>query len=298
MKKKLNLSEITTGLMDQVHYLQDLAGQVSRLETKITKITGKLSRFDRDLEVLEKKSADSVTWEPVSIKSDNIARLSENERPGFTLETKKQQPETESQFPSGPATQVRRSSNIIPFPESMIVSAKNIKKNPNIYRKDKFFAIVPFLAMPGMPLPPNVPDYRPHLQRDGLILLAWDKRETETGERYTAYWVTSIGMPRFYASKPLSLLDFPSARPHHKSYAAEDGIEFYGQEAPVYLVHIAPDLMKSNPRHGELRADHIALLESQGIKVDFNYKFLLKTEKTRNMPLKRSGNENNNKAGA
>jgi len=155
----------------------------------------------------------------------------------------------------------------------------------------KSSGITPILALPGTPLPANIPDYRPMLQRDGLILLAWDKRLTETGERYTAYWVTSVGIPRFYASKPLGLMDFSFARPDRKSYAAEDGIEFYGQEAPEYLVHVAPELMMSNPRHGELRSAHISKLKHEGNKVNFSYEYLLKTEKKRSLPAKKQNND-------
>ena len=137
-------------------------------------------------------------------------------------------------------------------------------------------------AIPGKALPDGFTDYRPLLQRDGLILLSWDKRVTEMGERYTAYWVTSAGISRFYASRALASEDFPAARPDHKSYAAEDGIEFYGQEAPVYVAHVAPELMMNNPRHGELRLTHIQTLKDQGSTVDFTYKYLLKTEKGKN----------------
>jgi hypothetical protein len=153
-------------------------------------------------------------------------------------------------------------------------------------------AALPYLAAPGSSLPFGISDFRPALQRDGLILLGWDKRFTETGERYTAYWVTSAGVPRFYASRPFLLADFPFAKPDHKSYAAEDGIEFYGQKAPAYIVHVAPDLMMSNPKHRELRTDHINMLKNLGSKVNFNYKYLLKTEKSR-----KSDDPSRNKAG-
>jgi len=135
------------------------------------------------------------------------------------------------------------------------------------------------MAAFGETLPRGLVDYRPLLQRDGLILLSWDKRITEMGDRYTAYWVTSFGPPRFYASRPLPPENFPSARPDHKSYAAEDGIEFYGQQAPAYVVHVAPELMMDNPHHGELRIAHIQTLKEQGSAVDFAYKYSLKTEK-------------------
>ena len=148
-----------------------------------------------------------------------------------------------------------------------------------------------FQAKPGEDLPMEIPDFRPDLQRDGLILLAWDWRITERGGLYTAYWVTSTSVPRYYASKALKMEDFFTARPDHKSYAAEDGIEFFGQDAPAYMVHVAPELMMSNPRHEEQRKVHIKLLKKLGSKLDFNYKYLLKTEK------KRRAISGNNQAG-
>jgi len=178
-------------------------------------------------------------------------------------------------------------SNIIPFPASRF----GADRDPEILKTKQPIASLPFLATPGSILPPKIPDFRMALQRDGLILLGWDKRFTETGERFTAYWVTSVGIPRFYASKQLLLAEFPFANPDHKSYAAEDGIEFYGQKAPAYIVHMAPDLMMSNPRHGELRTAHINMLKLQGSKVNYNYKYLLKTEKNR-----KPGNPSKNKA--
>jgi len=175
-----------------------------------------------------------------------------------------------------PATEGSK-SKIIPFPRSRF----SVSRDPDISNTKQPVASLPYLATPGTFLPTEIPDFRTALQRDGLILLGWDKRFTETGERFTAYWVTSVGIPRFYASKPLLLVEFPLANPDHKSYAAEDGIEFYGQKAPAYIVHLAPDLLMSNPKHGELRMAYINMLKLQGSKVNFNYKYLLKTEKKR-----------------
>jgi len=189
---------------------------------------------------------------------------------------------------SGFASAAGRKSNIIPFPGSGI-SIDSCHESEIPHTK-QYLSALSYMAVPGSSLPPKIFDFRPSLQRDGLILLGWDKRFTPTGERYTAYWVTSAGIPRFYASKPFLLEDFPSANPDHKSYAAEDGIEFYGQKAPAYIVHVAPDLMMSNPRHGELRTAHIDMLKNMGSKVNFNYKYLLKTEK------KRKPDNPNNKA--
>jgi len=170
-------------------------------------------------------------------------------------------------------------SNIIPFPVSG-VSIDSCRESEMPHANQRLSASS-YMAAPGSSLPSGIFDFRPALQRDGLILLGWDKRFNETGERFTAYWVTSAGIPRFYASRPLLLEDFPLANPDHKSYAAEDGIEFYGQKAPDYIVHVAPDLVMSNPRHKELRAVHIKMLKKLGSKVNFNYKYSLKTEKKR-----------------
>jgi len=190
----------------------------------------------------------------------------------------------DKETPAGPL------SNIISFPLSARSGAAADSQSRNLRRADEserrfaeaWFPFGSLSAIPGESLPDSIADYRPLLQRDGLILLSWDKRITEMGERYTAYWVTSTGISRFYASRSLPLEDFPSARPDHKSYAAEDGIEFYGQQAPVYMVHVAPELMMNNPRHGALRFAHIQTLQEQGSTVDFNYKYLLKTEKAKN----------------
>ena len=181
-----------------------------------------------------------------------------------------------------------RICKIIPFPEKGVY--KTITHSSN--RKTADSGTKRFQAAPGEQLSEGIHDFRPILQRDGLILLAWDKRSTEMGERYTAYWVTSVGIPRYYASKQCAKDDFPMAQPDHKSYAAEDGIEFYGQEAPIYLVHVAPELLMSNPRHAELRAAHIRNLIFLQNDVDYNYKYLLTKEKKRSALF--NGLEDNN----
>ena len=283
MNTKQNLSKFLAELSDQAQKLQDLTTHVLQLGKNLQKMTGELHNYDRDPDIPEEIPANSA-----------------GKKPSLPPESLKTQIVSKEGFPPKSNIATHYPSNIINFPGSYMVSDRNRKTNiyPYDTRKNNSMGMAPVLAMPGMMVPQNITDYRPELQRDGLILLAWDKRETEAGNLYTAYWVTSTEIPRFYSSAPLSSKDFPSARPAQKSYAAEDGIEFYGQKAPSFIVHVAPELMKSNPRHGELRTAHIALLKSQGSKVDFNYKFLLKTEKTRNLPFKKSNFENHNHAGA
>jgi len=255
MKISYGISVNSADIMDLLDNLQELADQGEAMGKQIKKITSTLCKFGQYQNAQETSFPKLDFLEPA-----NAVPYQEKE---------------------AYRTEISR-SRIIPFPgiNNQVTESDHsmIQNSP---------AAMPIMALPGISLPMNIPDYRFMLQRDGLILLAWDKRLTETGDRYTAYWVTSIGIPRFYASKPLFLKDFFCAHPDHKSYAAEDGIEFYGQEAPEYLVHVAPELMKSNPRHRELRSAHIDKLKHYGSIVNFNYKYLLKTEKKRTMPSKK-----------
>jgi hypothetical protein len=172
-----------------------------------------------------------------------------------------------------------RKSNIIPFPGSF--GGPVPSEAPRHQGAGQFSFQVPILARPGEPFPLSIPDFRLALQRDGLILLSWAKRHTEMGERYTAYWVTSQGITRYYASGDLPAENFASAVPVRKSYAAEDGIEFYGQNNLAYIVHVAPDLMISSGQAGDNRSEHIKKLRNLGMKADYSYRFLLTRERKR-----------------
>jgi hypothetical protein len=174
-----------------------------------------------------------------------------------------------------------KKSNIIAFPGLRSGGENSSRRFPL-----EFDFLVPILARPGEALPRCIPDFRAALQRDGLILLSWAKKHTEMGERFTAYWVTSQGINRYYASGDMELGRFASAMPVHKSYAAEDGIEFYGQDQPAYIVHVAPDLMMGRRQAGDRRPEHINTLKSLGMKADYGYRFLLtKEKKKRTAPI-------------
>ena len=292
MEIKKKLSEITMELMAQAQNLRDLASQASQLEVNISRMTGKLGEIDRNLEEMEKRPDVQSFNETDTVELTGMTTMSSQY----------------STHNSGTGVLAK----IIPFPGGNPGSAESRRRNTGSdlhetpenrpvqgnFRREKFLSPVSFLAMPGELLPADIPDYRPFLQRDGLILLAWDKRITERGELYTAYWVTSAGVPRFYASRTFLQDDFFLAQPDHKSYAAEDGIEFYGQDSPAYLVHVAPELMMSNPQHGELRQAHIRMLKLQGSDVDFDYRYLLTIDKKRSPPLRKSRDQKPNQADA
>ena len=291
MEKTKKLFEITSEITDQVKILESIVDQVSILGEQISKLTNDLKENAQESKSL------GIFPDIYSVKV----------HPASAMETQKQVPSAMASSPADekgfneglkeyqgpdfrqiPADNFRNRSsvsemtasnaaNIIPFPgQSSYMTRGDVRAQGN-------FGAKRILGVPEMQLPHGIPDFRPLLQRDGLILLAWDKRSTEMGERFTAYWVTSTGIPRFYASKHHSHHDFSAAKPDHKSYAAEDGVEFFGQKAPDYLVHVAPELMMSNPRHRELRQAHISILLRQGYNVDYGYDYLLTKEKKRTL---------------
>lgn len=281
MANKAEHVKITEAFLVQMQNLRNLSGLISALEDRVTKLSEKISGICGELGMSESSPPD----------------------PG----PKEQSPAAAKYSPSESGAPACVASNIILFPGNPARNAAGTGPFTNTantgFAQNKTLSARPAVkppipAKPGDPLPAGIPDFRAALQRGGLILLAWDNRVTEHGERYTAYWVTSAGTPRFYASKPLPARYFFSARPDHKSYAAEDGIEFYGQEAPAYIVHVAPELMMSNPRHGELRPAHINTLKQHGSKVDFDYEYLLTREKKRTLPHDKTEGDDDQRAGA
>jgi hypothetical protein len=86
--------------------------------------------------------------------------------------------------------------------------------------------------------------------------------------------------------------------PNRKSYAAEDGIDFYGDPSPTYVVYVAPELMMNKKEKISQRPEHIKKLKSLGISVDFDYSYLLKTERNRKIPFQRPVNGDGSRRGA
>jgi hypothetical protein len=176
-------------------------------------------------------------------------------------------------------TPLREKPNIIPFPV----------RAPFLPRQDRPARAIPIVARPGEPFPQGIPDYRLLLQRDGLILLSWAKRNQH---QYTAYWVTSVGVPRYYASRNVDAEGLVRARPENKSCAADDGMEYYGQKAPEYMVHVAPELIDRNVWRGEdPRPEHIRKLKALGVEVNFNYQYLLTAERRKLMETRHVQNK-------
>jgi hypothetical protein len=301
MNKTMNTSEIYTELINQA---KNITEQVSLAKREITELANKLDKVDLSLDILEDLFTDSPGDECNFIELFHELYL----KKGADIMppvTRKPEPQTRPGIPF-----YRKDTNIIPFEPLRGLAEGNLgsaearrgftKQDTTMVRKAGAGSVAPkpVNAAPGKPLPNNIEDYRPLLQRNGLILLSWDKQSTEMGDRYTAYWVTSVGVPRFFASKAIPSEFFFLARPDHKSYAAEDGIDFYGQKAPELMVHVAPELMMHNPRHGELRAEHIKTLRQLGSEVDFDFKFLLTAGRKRRLLLRKPSNDKEQRTGA
>jgi len=296
MKEERKLSEITAVLVDHVKKLRVLADEASQFEGRLIAAIGNLGSLDPESDITDRLPVNQGS------KTQAIIEFRNKSKTGVSAVPERSRHYMKPLFPSGSEGAKGGFSNIISFPGPFQHIAYNTtgaaSRETNKFGEKQPLFRGPIMAIPGKPIHPEVPDFRPVLQRDGLILLAWDKRINERGERYTAYWVTSTGIPRYYASRPYQQEDFSFARPDHKSYAAEDGIEFYGQEAPLYLVHVAPELMMSNPLHGELRLTHIETLKYHGNDADFDYKYLLTKERGRDLPFTKTKNKEDNQAGA
>jgi hypothetical protein len=124
-----------------------------------------------------------------------------------------------------------------------------------------------YTALPGEPVSEGIPDMRPLLQRDGLILLGWDYGDS----LYTAYWVTSAGWRRIYRSEAAGEADLPNAAPAHLATSYDIGL---GSD---YAVYVAPELFNRHSSHRTQwyrdREAHIEKLQELGITSDFDYEF-------------------------
>jgi hypothetical protein len=140
-------------------------------------------------------------------------------------------------------------------------------------------------AMPGDPFPFGHQDFRPLLQRDGLILLSWALWEDWEGDwsldqRYIVTWLASRGRNLHYATKAIPRKELEKANPERKAdalfYRGIYGSYYFATNDPSekriadYLYLVAPfDLdCKTIPAF-------IKILKAQGSTVDFGYEFSL-----------------------
>jgi hypothetical protein len=267
MESTQNQHEIRRFLNEKIRALRDLSDQSYHLASQIKKMASRLNNHENRGYNQGESSARSLSGSfqgtiPGSTFDSCLGFGGEARRPTAKI----------IPFPV---------QNTVPVPDKTITRSAGFKE----FRSSVFPFLMPISGMPEQKLLESIPDFRPQLQRDGLILLSWDKRNTEMGERYTAYWVTSSGTWRYYASDSLDRTNFAFAQPVRKSYAAEDGIEFHGQRPPSYIVHVAPEFMMNYRDTEDFRPEHIKILKKLGIMNNFEYKYILTRERKKKQPF-------------
>jgi hypothetical protein len=126
----------------------------------------------------------------------------------------------------------------------------------------------------GSPLPDCYPDFREALQRNGLLLILWEKRIGQEGTFYNVLWAKSYGERRSTAwSGNIREEEIPYVMPY-------DNTDYSYREPElrtVYTVKVAPE----NVLHGPISElpKYIQSLKDFGIKADFEYNFIFAAEK-------------------
>jgi hypothetical protein len=139
-------------------------------------------------------------------------------------------------------------------------------------------------ALPGETIPPEFPDFRPYLQRDGLILLGWSRWDNhkEYGLCYRVNWVKSCGKCRYYSSGAFWYDIFDAkemkeatpcrggdvfwrqgiaGKPHNLKYV-------YNKDMADYVFACAPWDLNSRTMPG-----FIEELKAAGVTVNFDFPF-------------------------
>jgi hypothetical protein len=126
----------------------------------------------------------------------------------------------------------------------------------------------------GSPLPDCYPDFRKALQRDGLLLILWEKLIGKEGTFYNVLWAKSCGGKRYTSWSG-------NIREEEIPYVMPDDNTGYSYNSPklktIYTVKVAPE----NVLHGPIAElpKYVQSLKDFGIKVDFEYNFNFAAEK-------------------
>jgi hypothetical protein len=139
-------------------------------------------------------------------------------------------------------------------------------------------------AMPDQPFPVGHQDFRPLLQRDGLILMSWARWEDWRGDesffrRYIVTWRAARGRNLHYATKSVEEKELASAVPERRAdplfYRGAYGGHYYlddysDKSIADYLYFAAPFDLGPATIPGFIR-----VLKAYGSTVDFDYVFTL-----------------------
>jgi hypothetical protein len=137
-------------------------------------------------------------------------------------------------------------------------------------------------ALPDEAIPAEYPDFRPLLQRDGLILLGWSfwDKHPARGTGFEVNWITSAPNHRRYSSSLIKVKDpMDGVKPAGlgNPFFSEGlyGRYNYPHQIPAkYVILCAPSDLNSR----NIPA-FVELLKASGLTVDFDYRFSLGGQK-------------------
>jgi hypothetical protein len=133
-------------------------------------------------------------------------------------------------------------------------------------------------ALPGEAIPPEYPDFRPLLQRDGLILLGWAFWELpDQGAGYEVNWITSIPKHHRYCSSFIPVKEtIQGVQPGWagNQFFREGLRGRYNKILAEYVVFCTPPDI--HPRNIPA---FVQLLKNTGVTVDFDYRFRLGSQR-------------------
>jgi hypothetical protein len=133
-------------------------------------------------------------------------------------------------------------------------------------------------TLPGETIPPEYPDFRPFLQRDGLILLLWAVWENYNGEglHYRINWIKSCGKAMSYADFWTIDSNSDIDKMLAESYPDRRG-DFYYKEGRInFLREVADTVFICAPRFNiHTRSLYIEKLKKAGVNINFDFDYNL-----------------------
>jgi hypothetical protein len=122
-------------------------------------------------------------------------------------------------------------------------------------------------VMPDEAFPIGYEDFRPLLQRDGLILLGWLRWEDLEGDgpHYVVHWLAVVS-GKHYATHFLTKNELKTANPQRQGRFMLEQIKWQGRIDADYICFVAPKRM----RRGEVPG-FIQELKAAGSTVDFDF---------------------------
>ena len=131
----------------------------------------------------------------------------------------------------------------------------------------------------GDPLPEGIEDYREVLQRNGLVLICYQKLASREGTFFDVLWAQSCGTTRARVTNWSGAI-----REENLSYVMPlDAIvnykyhEFHAKLKIIYTVNVAPESVLNGPLSGFYT--YVQSLKDAGMKNDFDYNFIFAAEK-------------------